>query len=72
MKKKLRNHQVAMCLMLLLSGLALLGASFVVPPTGVIDPSVLTAFGEILTFTGAVTGIDAKYKHIDNDDSCGQ
>ena len=29
---------------------------------GVIDASVLTAFGEILTFAGALFGIDAKYK----------
>ena len=32
------------------------------PPTGEIHPSVLTAFGEILTFAGAILGIDYNYK----------
>lgn len=32
------------------------------PPRGVIDPTVLTAFGEILTFAGAVLGLDYSYK----------
>ena len=38
----------------------LIGAAFFVPPMGVIDPTVLTAFGEILTFAGAVIGVDYK------------
>ena len=42
-------------------GVLLLIAAFLVPPTGVIDPTVLTAFGEILTFAGAIIGID--YHH---------
>jgi len=32
-------------------------ASFIVPPTGIIEPSVLTAIGEIFAFVAAVTGI---------------
>lgn len=47
--------------------IGLLIASFVVPPTGVIDPSVLAATGEIFAFAalGAVIkaidkGVDAK------------
>ena len=32
------------------TALALLVASFIVPPVGVIDPSVLQAIGEILVF----------------------
>ena len=40
-----------------ISGMALMG---------VIDPTVLTAFGEILTFAGAVIGIDYKHR-IKND-----
>ena len=47
-------------------GVLLLIAAFLVPPTGVIDPTVLTAFGEILTFAGAVIGIDYKHR-IKND-----
>lgn len=34
----------------------------VVPPRGVIYPTVLTAFGEILTFAGAILGLDYSYK----------
>lgn len=45
-------------------GVLLLIAAFLVPPTGVIDPTVLTAFGEILTFAGAIIGID--YRHRTN------
>ncbi len=44
-------------------GAGLLVAGFVVAPTGVIDSSVLVAFGEILTFAGALFGIDYKYKN---------
>lgn len=40
----------------------LITVAFVVPPRGVIDPTVLTAFGEILTFAGAVLGLDYSYK----------
>ena len=43
-------------------GCALIGAAFLVPPSGVIDPTVLAAFGEILTFAGAIIGIDYRYK----------
>ena len=42
--------------------LVLILTAFFVPPLGVIDPTVLTAFGEILTFSGAVLGIDYKYQ----------
>ena len=44
-------------------GAILILTAFFVPPLGVIDASVLTAFGEILTFAGAVMGIDYKYKN---------
>lgn len=43
-------------------GLALIMISFFVKPIGYIDPTVLTAFGEILTFAGALLGIDANYR----------
>ena len=33
------------------------------PPMGIIHPSVLAAFGEILTFAGALMGLDYKYTH---------
>lgn len=62
MKKKNAGIQLLLATLLVLFGVALITVSFLVPPTGVIDPTVLTAFGEILTFAGALIGIDAKYK----------
>lgn len=43
-------------------GALLLAAAFVVPPPGEVDSSVLVAFGEILTFVGALFGIDYRYR----------
>ena len=41
--------------------LLLLG--FWVPPVGIIDSSVLVAFGEMSTFAGALLGIDYRYRY---------
>lgn len=60
MKKK--ALELTLSTLLVIFGVILITVSFFVPPTGVIDPSVLTAFGEILTFAGALIGIDAKYR----------
>lgn len=43
--------------LVLIAGLVLIFLSFFAPPKGVIDASVLTAFGEALSFVGAVWGI---------------
>lgn len=43
-------------------GASLLIASFCVPPPGQIDSSVLVAFGEVMTFAGALFGIDYHYR----------
>lgn len=52
------------------TAIGLIIASFVVPPTGVIDPSVLAATGEVFAFAALGTvihaidaGIDAKVTH---------
>ncbi len=61
-----RQHalwQLILAYMLTLSGVALLFCGFVVPPLGVIDASVLIAFGEVMTFTGALVGIDYRYRY---------
>ena len=54
-----------------LIGIGLLWASLFIPPVGIIDASVLAAVGEVLTFSGALVGIDYSYrfKHfkIEND-----
>ena len=47
----------------LLSAVVLLIAGFVVPPPGEIHNSVLVAFGEILTFAGAVFGMKYHYQY---------
>ena len=60
------KHQILLALLLVCFGVFLITAAFFVPPMGVIDPTVLTAFGEILTFAGAVIGIDYKHR-IKND-----
>lgn len=36
---------------------------FFVPPTGEINGSVLTAYGETLTFAGSLIGIDYHYRY---------
>lgn len=61
MKDKLR-FQLIVSALLIIVGCGLLTAGFCVPPVGIIDNSVLIAFGEILTFVGAIFGIDYSYK----------
>ena len=53
---------ILLATLLALFAVILLTRPFFAPPTGAIDASVLTAFGEILTYAGALFGIDAKYK----------
>ena len=44
-------------------GCIMLTAGFLCPPLGEIDHSVLIAFGEVLTFSGSLIGIDYKYRY---------
>ncbi len=64
MKELRRKYRLQlMCaIFLILIGSGLLIAGFIVPPMGVIDSSILVAFGEILTFAGTLFGIDYHYK----------
>ena len=48
--------------MMTVFGCGIITVSFFIDPRGEIHPSVLAAFGEILTFAGTVLGIDYKYK----------
>ena len=50
---------VAMCTF----GCALLACGFVAPPIGEIHHSLLIAFGELLTFSGSLIGIDYRYRY---------
>ena len=45
-----------------LFGMVMITVALFLPPLGVIDPSVLTAFGEVLTFSGALLGMDYHYR----------
>lgn len=64
MLQKLKlNFRLAVATVLTVVGCGLLIAGFIVPPLGIIDSSVLVAFGETSTFVGAVLGIDYNYKY---------
>ena len=63
MKKDKQTYvQLALAVVMTLFGCAIITVSFFVDPRGEIHPTVLAAFGEMLTFAGSVIGIDYKYK----------
>lgn len=66
-----KNHksaiQLGSAIFLITVGCGLLIAGFILPPSGEIHNSVLVAFGEILTFAGALFGIDYHYKYKDHE-----
>lgn len=57
-KDKLAN---VLCIVSFASGILLIIASMVIPPHGVIDASVLTALGMLLTWSGSIIGISQHY-----------
>lgn len=57
--------QLGAATLLVVAGCALLAAGFLAPPTGEIHSSVLVAFGEVITFAGALYGIDYHYRFRD-------
>lgn len=59
--------QLIIAILLTLSGIVLLFSGFWIDPQGLIDNSVLVAFGEISTFAGALFGVDYTYKFKLND-----
>ena len=62
-KKRKPQIQLFTEVALITLGCGLLIAGFVLPPPGEIHNSVLIAFGEILTFAGALFGIDYHYHY---------
>lgn len=50
-------------LFVVLVGIVLLFLGFYAVPIGEIAPSVLTAFGEMATFSGALIGVDYRYRY---------
>jgi hypothetical protein len=59
----MKNFQLAIAITLCTFGCTMLVAGFVAPPLAEIHHSVLIAFGEILTFSGSLIGIDYKYRY---------
>lgn len=57
------GKQLCLAVLLSCSGIGLLVAGFTAPPLGIIDSSVLVAYGEVMTFVGALLGLDYKYKY---------
>ena len=55
--------QVILAGLTVIGGIVMVMCSLYIDPEGVIDPTVLVAFGEALTFAGAVIGVDYHYKH---------
>ncbi|MBQ2291875.1 MAG: hypothetical protein II248_06955 [Paludibacteraceae bacterium] len=58
-----KNIQLIISVVLVFFGCVLLTAGFILPPLAEIHHSVLIAFGEILTFSGSLIGIDYKYRY---------
>lgn len=54
--------QLVLAVVLAVFGMLLFVVAFLVPPTGIIDTSVLVAGGEVFTFSGALIGVDYSYK----------
>ena len=54
--------QLVIATLLSLFGILLLSAAFVTTPPGEIHSSVLIAYGEVMTFAGALFGIDYHYR----------
>lgn len=61
-EKKL-TVEIILASVLALAGLTLLFLGFYAVPVGEISASVLTAFGETGTFSGALLGIDYSYRY---------
>ena len=61
--KIMKKIQLILSVGLCVFGGLLLIAGFIAPPLGEIHHSVLIAFGEILTFSGSLIGIDYHYRY---------
>ena len=62
MKEKM-TIQLWLGVFLAVMGCILLWVGLFLPPIGTIHASVLTAMGEVFTFSGALIGIDYSYKY---------
>ena len=55
--------QMGIVISCLIAGFTLLFMGLWCAPIGIIDSSVLIAFGEVATFAGSVLGIDYNYRY---------
>lgn len=60
--KEKMTIQLWLGVFLAIVGVGLLWTGLFLPPIGIIHTSVLTALGEVFTFSGALIGIDYSYK----------
>lgn len=58
--------QLWLACIMCLAGLVLIFSGFWVNPEGEIHSSVLVAFGEVVTFAGALFGVDYSYRRYNN------
>ena len=61
------NIQLITAAVLSIGGLVLLFCGGYIDPQGQIHETLLVAFGEVATFSGALMGIDYTYKHKNQD-----
>lgn len=61
-KKIKLSIQLALGVILVITGVVLLFLGFYAVPVGEIANSVLVAYGEVSTFAGALIGVDYSYK----------
>lgn len=62
MKINKMSIQLWMACLMCVAGLVLIFSGFWVAPEGEIHNSVLVAFGEVVTFSGALFGVDYSYR----------
>ena len=60
---KYPNIQLLTAAVLAIGGMILLFCALYIEPKGEIEESVLVAFGEVMTFSGSLMGIDYHYKN---------
>lgn len=61
-----KNLQFILAMTAVLLGIVLITVALFLPPPGEIHASVLVAYGETLTFAGAVIGVDYHYRWQDH------
>lgn len=62
------NIQLITAAVLSIGGVVLLFCGVYIDPQGQIHETLLIGFGEVVTFAGAIMGVDYTYKHKNNQD----